>query len=39
MLRGDRYAMLINDLLIEFCFPYWKVSSDAQDHQNDLLTH
>lgn len=38
MLRGDRYAMLINHLLIEFCFPYWKVS-DAQDHQNDLLTH
>lgn len=33
------YAMLIYHLLVElkFSFPYWKVSSDYQDNQNDLL--
>lgn len=43
--EGDRQAclgvkwctMLIYHLLIEFLiFPYWKNSSDTQDHQNDL---
>lgn len=34
------YLILIYHLVIElkFSFPYWRVSSDAQGHQNDLLS-